>query len=343
MRQPILISGAAVVLVLAGLWAFGGFAALGDWALGQQRAVQNSMAQGIRGVRAGDAGALWALLAVAFTYGFVHAVGPGHGKVLIGGYGVGRRVRLWPLVMIAFVSSMAQAAVAVALVYGFVAAFGWTRERVLGLSDDVMAPVGHMLVAGVGLWLVWRGIRGIRAQRVSAAGQKHHDHADGHRHLHDHGHDHKPSHGHHHGHDHSAHQHPHLHADHDHAHGAGETCATCGHAHGPTLAEVTALTGWRDTAVLIAGIAVRPCSGALFLLILTWQMGIAGAGVLGTFVMGLGTASVTMVVALLAVWSREGMLAGLSEGRLARALPVIELLAGGIVVVAALQMLRLTL
>jgi nickel/cobalt transporter (NicO) family protein len=308
MRRITLVSGLLVLAALAGLWAFGAFAALADWALAQQRSVQNSMASGIRAVRAGEGGALAALLAVTFTYGFVHAVGPGHGKVLIGGYGVARRVRLWPLVAIAFVSSMAQAAVAVAVVYGFFAAFGWTRERVLGISDAVMAPVGHVLVAGVGLWLVWRGIRGLRRRVV-------HDHAP-----HDH------------------HDHGHHHHDHDHVHDEH-----CGHAHGPTMAEVGALTGWRDTVALIAGIAIRPCSGALFLLILTFQMGIAGAGILGTFVMGLGTASVTMVVALLAVWSREGMLASLSEGRLARALPVIELVAGVVVVVAALQMLRVAM
>ncbi len=323
-----LVSGLAVMAVLAGLWAFGGLAALTDWALAEQRSVQNSMATGIRAVRAGEGGALAALLAVAFTYGFVHAVGPGHGKVLIGGYGVARRVRLWPLVAIAFVSSMAQAAVAVALVYGFFAAFGWTREQVLGISDDVMAPVGHVLVAGVGLWLVWRGINGLRRQATR-------DHPA---HGRAHGHDHDHAHGHHHDH---ANSHAHnLHSAHDPGHVHDEHC---GHAHGPTLAEVTALTGWRDTAALIAGIAVRPCSGALFLLILTFQMGIAGAGVLGTFVMGLGTASVTMVVATLAVWSREGVLAGMSEGRLARALPAIELVAGAVVVVAAVQMLRAVL
>ena len=325
MRRPLLISGLSVVLVLAGLWAFGGLAALSEWALAQQREVQNLMARGIRAVRAGDAGALAALLGVAFTYGFVHAVGPGHGKVLIGGYGVARRVALWPLVAIAFVSSMAQAAVAVAVVYGFFAAFGWSRERILGLSDDVMAPVGHVLVAGVGLWLIWRGARGLRAQGRRVEAHDHSVHHDAHDAHHDH-------------HDH----HDHAHHAHAHDHGA-DVCATCGPAHGPTLAEVTALKSWRDTAALIAGIAIRPCSGALFLLILTYQMGIAGAGVLGTFVMGLGTASVTMVVALLAVWSREGMLAGLSEGRLARALPVIELVAGAVVMLAAFQMLRMTM
>lgn len=299
MQRSVLISGLSVLALLVILWATGAFTQLTQWALGEQRAVQNALARAIRGVRAGDAGALAALLAVCFSYGFLHAVGPGHGKVLIGGYGVARRVRMLPLMVIAFAASMAQAAVAVAIVAALFAVLGWTREAVLGVSEDMMAPVGHVLVGLVGAWLVWRG-----AARIWRAPAHQHDHD------HDHGH------------------HHHVHDEH------------CNHVHGPTLEEVTALTGWRDTAVLIAGIAIRPCSGALFLLILTFQMGIAVAGIAGTFVMGLGTASVTVAVALLAVWSREGALATLSETRLARALPVIEMVAGGLVIIVAAQMLR---
>lgn len=295
MQRGLLISGLLVLVALALLWATGTFAQLTQWALGEQRAVQNALARSIRAVRAGDVGALAGLLAVCFSYGFLHAVGPGHGKVLIGGYGVARRVAMLPLMVIAFVASMAQAAVAVAIVAAFFAVLGWTRDAVLGVSEDVMAPVGHVLVGLVGAWLVWRGLRRVWRQRPGQGAHHHHDH------------------------------------DHD---------DHCGHAHGPTVDQLTALTGWRDTAALIAGIAVRPCSGALFLLILTFQMGIAAAGIAGVFVMGLGTASVTVAVALLAVWSREGALATLSETRLARALPVIEIVAGALVIVVAAQMLR---
>ena len=105
------------------------------------------------------------------------------------------------------------------------------------------------------------------------------------------------------------------------------------------MEEVARLTGWRDTAALIASVAVRPCSGALFLLILTFQLGIGAAGVAGAFAMGLGVAVVTIGVAVLAVWSREGALAGLGEARIWRMMPVLELAAGAVIASLALGML----
>jgi nickel/cobalt transporter (NicO) family protein len=99
----------------------------------------------------------------------------------------------------------------------------------------------------------------------------------------------------------------------------------------------------RDGLALVAGIALRPCSGALFVLILTWQLGIAVAGVVGAFVMGLGTAAVTIAVAVMAVWAREGTLAALPQGRVARAVPVLELALGGVIAVAALGLLAQSL
>ena len=91
----------------------------------------------------------------------------------------------------------------------------------------------------------------------------------------------------------------------------------------------------RDAAVLIVGIALRPCTGALLLLILIWQLGIAAAGIVGAFAKGLGTAVITVTVALLAVWAREGTLASLPAKAAARVMPWIEMAAGVLVVVIA--------
>lgn len=293
-------AGLAVAAGLALLWMAGGF----DWvervAAEAQRSVQTELAGAVRAIRGGQAGAWGALLALCFAYGFVHAAGPGHGKFLIGGYGVARRVGFMPLAGIAVLTAMAQAAVAVAMVHAGLWALGWTREQMVGAAEGLMLVASYGAIAVIGLWLAWRGARAAYVGRG--------------RHRHDHAHD-------------RAH-------DHDH----GPDCG-CGHAHTPAPEDVAALTGWRDTLALVAGIAIRPCSGALFLLILTWQLGIAAAGIAGAFAMGAGVAAVTVMVAGLAVWAREGALASLPGQGAARALPVIEVLAGLAIAALALSML----
>ncbi len=107
--------------------------------------------------------------------------GPGHGKALIGAYGVARRVPVLRLGLLALVSALAQAAVAVALVYAGVALLGLTRDAATGLAEGAVPALGNVLIAGLGLWLVWRGIRGLR--RTAAAAQDHHH---DHHHHHDH-------------------------------------------------------------------------------------------------------------------------------------------------------------
>lgn len=298
MRRVLTLGGAVAALVLALVWAFGGFDALGRMAAEAQRAMQAPLAGAVRAVKAGEPAAWLGLLAVCFGYGVVHAAGPGHGKFVIGGYGVARRVPVLRLSAVALAASLAQAGVAVALVYAGVLALGWGRERMVGLAEGTLAVVSWGAIAAIGLWLVWRGVRG-----VMRTGQ-----AQGH------------GHGHHHHHEHD------------------EACG-CGHAHGPSAAEVAEAKGWRDMLALIGGVAVRPCSGALFLLILTFQMGIGAAGVAGAFAMGLGVAVVTVAVAVLAVWSREGALAGLGEARVWRALPWLEIAGGAVIAAFAVGMM----
>ena len=285
--------GPAVVLVLMAavalwLWALGGADQIMRFATDMQRDVQNAMAASLRGLRAGEAGALATLWGLCFAYGFVHAAGPGHGKLVIGGYGAGSSVTARRLAGLALGASLAQAATAIILVYFAALVLGWGRGQMTGLADDVLAPLSYALIGGVGLWLLVRGLR----------------------HL-------KP-------------QHSHV--------GDGEICGSCGHAHGPTVAQAQAVTSWRDALFVIGAIAVRPCTGALFLLILTWRFGIDYAGIIGVFVMGLGTASITILVAVASVGLRDSTLQLVNHSVVARVGAWFEICAGGIVVILATQL-----
>ncbi len=294
----VLLAGIAALAIW--LWPMGGMDDLSRWAAEEQRDVQNAMAGLLRRLRGGDPAALGGLLGLCFAYGFFHAAGPGHGKLLIGGYGVGRRVPLMRLSVLAVASSLAQAASAIAMVYAGVLVLDLTRAQMVDTAERVLAPASYGMVALVGLWLLFRGTR--RIWRERAVPHAHHDH--------DHAH------------------------DHDHGHGCG-----CGHAHGPTPEQAAGVHSLRDALVLVGAVAVRPCTGALFVLILTWQMDIRMAGILGALAMGLGTASVTVAVAILSVILREGTLMQLGGGaRSLRALSLIEIAAGAVVAVVAVQL-----
>lgn len=280
--------------ILVWFWISGGFDQLGAYAASEQRAFQNQIARALRSVRGGDTGALWALLTVCFAYGFFHAIGPGHGKVLIGGDGMGRRVPWMRLSVISLLASLGQAVTAVVLVQGGIWVFSMTRDPMIGMAENIMAPASYAAIALVGLWLIWRGTRLIRRKPQAS-------------HVDQHGHDH---HGH----------------DHHHGHDDGPECD---HRHGPTPDEIGQVSSVREALILIAGIAIRPCTGAIFVLIITWQMGIALAGIAGAFAMALGTATITIAVGIAAVTLRGGFITTLSDSRLAtQIIPMIEILAG---------------
>jgi nickel/cobalt exporter len=109
-----------------------------------------------------SAAAVVPLLTVSFLYGFFHAAGPGHGKLLIGGYGAARAVGAVRLSAVALASSLAQAATAVLLVGAGVWLLNWSREYMTDLADRLLQPLGFSAIAAIGLWLVYRGVRGLR-------------------------------------------------------------------------------------------------------------------------------------------------------------------------------------
>lgn len=298
MRTLLLIGLAVVAALAAWLWLFGGAEEIARRGAEGQQAAQQAMAGALRALRTGEPGALAGLWGVAFAYGFFHAAGPGHGKLLIGGYGAGTRVPALRLSALAIASSLAQGAAAVVLVYGGVWAFSLTRQQLTGAAEAWLAPASYAAVGLIGLWLVWRGAA--RLWRLRPAPELA---PAGHGHIHDHDH------------------------------------ACCGHSHGPTPEEAARVTGWRDAAALIGAVALRPCTGALFLLVLTWRMDLVWQGIGGVAAMALGTASVTVAVALASVTAREGVLAQVSGSRgLALTLPALQIAAGAVIAALSWQM-----
>jgi nickel/cobalt exporter len=297
MRSALIVSAFVAALAALIYLAGGGLDQFTLWAQTAQRGFQNQMALGLRALRAGEPGALLAFWGLCFAYGFVHAVGPGHGKFLLGAYGAGNQVPLGRMAGIGLISSLAQGASAIALVYAGVLIFDASREALQLAGDIWLERASLIAIALIGLWLMSRAVRKVLRQTLAATV---------------------------------------VLADHNHGH-----CDSCGHRHGPDMHEVSEAKSWRDMALLVGAIAIRPCTGALFVLILTWRMGLIWQGMVAVLVMALGTAAVTIAVGVTAVMAREGAMGWAQNLGRARIFgPALEALAGLFILFVALNMLK---
>lgn len=284
MQRVLILMALGLLLAGAVVLATGLDATLARAVVEAQRTYQNALGASLRALRAGQPGAVSGFLGLCFAYGFLHAVGPGHGKAVLGGYALTSGASLRAMAGLAALTSMAQAAVAVVLVYGAVWALGASRERVEGIAG-LIEPLALLALAALGVMLLWRGAKGL----IPAPGDHHHHHDE-----------------------------------------------ECGCAHLPDMAALSRRRTLREGAVLIAAVALRPCSGALVMLVLTWRLGLDALGVLGAFVMGLGTLTVTLVAAMAGGGMRRAL------GNAGRLVPWLEVLIGAaLAVTAALTALRL--
>ncbi|MET0527815.1 MAG: nickel transporter [Microvirga sp.] len=115
----------------------------------------------------------------------------------------------------------------------------------------------------------------------------------------------------------------------------------CDHVHMPPPEELSRLTRWRDMAGVALAAGIRPCAGALIVLVFSLSQGLFAAGIAATFAMALGTALTTSAIAALAVFFKALALR-IAGGRGASgtiAIAGLELLAAAFVLVLGLSLL----
>jgi len=287
------------------------------WLLARQSEFYREISAAIRSAKS-DGSAVWTLLAVSFAYGIFHAAGPGHGKAVISSYLVANQETARRGIALSFVSALLQALVAILIV----AIGAWIMNvtaKTMCSAETGIEIASYALIAAFGARLVWtKGgafMSALQAEpQVRMVGGHHH-----------HGHDH----------DHHHHHHDHGHA-HDHVHDAH-----CGHSHGPEPEQLAGPGGWRRGLAAVLTVGVRPCSGAILVLVFALANGLFWAGIAATFVMGLGTAITVATIAVLAVSAKDiaRRLSSAREGSGVLVMRGIEFGAAGLVLLLGLGLL----
>ncbi|TMJ16269.1 MAG: nickel/cobalt transporter [Alphaproteobacteria bacterium] len=289
------------------------------WILAKQSEFYREISSTIRAAKS-DGSAVWTLLAISFAYGIFHAAGPGHGKAVISSYLVANQETARRGIVLSFASALMQSLVAVVIV----AICAWLLNATAGTmcnAEKVIEIASYALIAAFGTRLVWtKGggfIGALQVERplpamAAAAPPHHHDH--GHRHHHDH---------------HHGDNHDHVHDEH------------CGHSNGPTPNELAGPGGWRRGFGAIFAVGLRPCSGAILVLVFALAQGLFWAGIAATFVMGLGTAITVAIIAVMAVSAKDlaRRLSAGREGGGALVMRGVEFAAAGLVLLFGLGLL----
>ncbi|WP_319567899.1 nickel/cobalt transporter [Cohaesibacter marisflavi] len=290
-------------MATSGLWAD-----IQRWILARQSDFYMALKDAVKLVRTSWP-ALFLLLGLSMAYGLFHAAGPGHGKVVLTTYLFASGASARKGAILALVAAMVQASVAVLLI-GIAAVLLNLTSIVITQTAQLLELASYAMFVILGGWLILRAMRSAshewgRLKGNEPAVAHHVDH---------------------HGHDHDHHHH------HDHHH--DEACG-CGHSHAAPLEVIEQAKGVRGMALAVISMGLRPCSGALIVLVFALSQKVFWAGVLSAYAMGLGTGLTVAALALIAVYARSFSQALANRGLPSKALDwfgVIILFLAGVIV-----------
>jgi ABC-type nickel/cobalt efflux system permease component RcnA len=257
------------------------------WTRDEQQRFYGKMSATLKAMRGPSAFAAgWTLMLLSFAYGVLHAAGPGHGKAVISAWLLATENELRRGVLISFMSAIIQALTAIVLVsvlFLVVASVGSTARNVA----SVLESASYALIGLLGLYLIWTALRLLAARRAAAspapagittrqsvalsdfAGfepMKNQVAADGHVH--------------------------------------GPDCG-CGHAHLPEAKDLKGDFSFLRAFSLAFAVGIRPCTGAILVLVFANGLGLYWAGIASTFAMALGTFITVSVIAAIAVYGKK--------------------------------------
>ena len=252
------------------------FTQIADW----QRLFNQLISDNLHHIQQHSAAAGVTLITASFLYGVIHALGPGHGKFIIASYLSTHESRLKQSIKLSVFSSLTQGIVAVVATSVVLIVLNLS-SRYFKLSQLWLERGAFLLLAGLGLYWIYQGSRTLKkpsttlfqinkltplsSQTSSQSAVKNHRTFST---------EHAP------------------------------VCA-CGHQHLPNAQQLKKAEDWKSQLLVILSIGMRPCSGAIFVLFLSYMLDIYLWGVVATLAMSLGTGLMLALFAVLVKYTRH--------------------------------------
>lgn len=226
------------------------------------------------------------LILISFTYGVLHALGPGHGKFVIASYLSTHRSYVKTSMRLTFLSSLMQALVAI-IATSIIVVGLQLSSRYFQLSQLWLERVAYCLILVMALLWIYQGVKAwwkhnkllkksFKIHSVvpvssnssllnpkGAVINKQENHI--------------------------------IHT---------ENCG-CGHQHLPDAQQLENISSFKSQFLVVLSIGMRPCSGAIFILFLSYMLDLYWWGIWSTLAMGVGTSITLTGFALMVLYARR--------------------------------------
>ncbi|MDL4912630.1 MAG: nickel/cobalt transporter [Enterobacterales bacterium endosymbiont of Blomia tropicalis] len=261
-RWPLWLAAGIIILLGATFWLHWPQILLQSvlW----QRELHQQMTQLLQQVAAQPQQAGFSLVGFSLIYGVLHALGPGHGKVVITTFLATHPAKLKTSMRLTLLASLLQGSTAIVLVTLMLVILQ-TSSRQLHLSSFWLEKGSYLLVIGLGVWIGYRALKSLwrlwrsRPTMTLYAIQAVHQH---HKHC------------------------------------------GCGHAHLPDAQQISEAVNWKTQLLVVMSMGLRPCSGAIMMLLFAKVIGVYLWGVVSAGVMAAGTALTISAIGLIVQCSR---------------------------------------
>ena len=301
------------LLLAAGYWLYQQWPQLTYQLIRWQMQFHRKLGSLLRASASLEPSVIASLIATSFAYGVFHAAGPGHGKLVVATYLATQPSRLKQAVRLSIGAAMLQGMVAILLI----GVAGWLFDMTARQAQGVgvwLDRSSFLLVALMGLFLAQRAARqlwqlhqprrpwsSIRPLYKANASEWNSMGRQG-----------------------SVTALP------------ANQCG-CGHSHLPDAEELNQAESWRAHLGILLSMGLRPCSGALLILVLAKVMEHFWLGVAATLAMAAGTALTVSLLAILSQRARSLAWAWLRHpsrhGRTLQQLALATALVGGLLLI----------
>lgn len=253
-----------------------------------QREINDALSQLLHQAKQNQSGAAWSLIGLSTLYGFLHALGPGHGKIIVTTYLATHPTKVKTSLWITVLSALLQAVVACVLVTSLLWIFQASMKQVNQESlNFIKASYGIMILLGIVILLkAMRAFYSLLTQKNQKKSQlnfqsfKHQ--ATGN----------------------AASTFIIKPQNHQHDYQEDGLCG-CGHKHIASQEEINQATHLSEYIAIITSIGIRPCTGAIMVLLFSNVLDIYWLGIVSSFAMSIGTALSTSCIALFTVSGRQ--------------------------------------